>query len=209
MKDLLVFAADADTGAFIGALLDRPEALGIRRVTFDIKRHDRRDPGMVTDGPERARLWKGHYEKALLIWDHEGSGRERKQTPAQAAADIAGRMDDVTWANNHTVVVLEPELEIWLWHCESALRAHLDVSADELLKWIEVFAGRARETPEAVKRDSPKDLFEDIVKVRLKRTISPRDFEHIGRRASIRGLMSCPSFAAIAGALREWFPPEP
>lgn len=206
MKDLLVFAADADTGAFMRSTLNRPEAVDIRRITFDIQTHPRRDSGMVTDGPELARLVKGRYHKALLICDHHGSGREHKQTAAQVATEIGERMDGVTWAGNHAVSVLEPELEQWLWHCESALARHLNVTLDQMQDWAEGFARRAKQTPEAVRRASPKELFEDIVKVRLKRTISPRDFEHIGRQASVPGLMACPSFARIVQTLRAWFP---
>jgi hypothetical protein len=103
--------------------------------------------------------------------------------------------------------VLEPELEQWLWHCELAVTEHLRVTPDQLREWTAAFAQRAKMTPEATKRDRPKELFEQIVKVRLKRTISPRDFEHIGRRASIPSLMACPSFAEIVQALRSWFPP--
>jgi len=67
-------------------------------------------------------------------------------------------------------------------------------------------AKAANQTIEALKRTSPKELFEHIMKDRLRRTISPRDFEKIGKQASVRGLMSCPSFAEMMKVLRTWFP---
>ena len=209
MKDLLVFVADADIEAFMRAVLARPEALGIGTASFEIRRHQRHDSGMVSDGPELTRVGKGDFGKVLLILDHHGSGREHRQTAAQLAADIANRMDGVTWAGNHAVAVLEPELEQWVWHCEAAMVTHFKVSQDQLRAWIAAFAHRAKQTAAAAKRQQPKELFEDIVKGQLKRTISPRDFEHIGRRASVPGLLACPSFAVIAETLRAWFPPEP
>ena len=209
MKDLLVFVADADIEAFMRALLARPEALGIRRASFDIRRHPRRDSGMVGDGPELARTGKGEFRKALLILDHHGSGRDHRQTAVRIASDVVNRMDGVSWANNHAVAVLEPELEQWLWHCEPALAEHLHITLDQLREWTTAFAQQAKQPPDSVKRDNPKELFEHIVKIRLKHTISPRDFEHIARRASVVGLMGCPSFATIADTLRGWFPPEP
>ena len=96
-----------------------------------------------------------------------------------------------------------------MWYCEPALTAHFEISTEQLSEWANAFALRAKTTVEVVKRKNPKELFEDIVKVRLKRTISPRDFEHIGRRASVAGLLACPSLAAIVQTLRAWFPPEP
>ena len=107
---------------------------------------------------------------------------------------------------HYTIAVLEPELEQWIWHCEPALAAHLKVTATELSAWGEAFARRGGTTVEAAKRDAPKELFEEIVKIRMKKPISPRDFEHIGRRASIPALLACPSFAAVVRALRSRFP---
>ena len=39
MKDLLVYAADADAMAFMRAMLGKPQALGIPTISFDIERH--------------------------------------------------------------------------------------------------------------------------------------------------------------------------
>lgn len=50
MKDLLVYVADADALAFLRAILQRHQALGIRPITFDIERHPQRDAGMVHSG---------------------------------------------------------------------------------------------------------------------------------------------------------------
>ena len=44
------------------------------------------------------------------------------------------------------------------------------------------------------------------MRVKLKQTISPRDFEEIGTRASITKLRNCDSFLRIADILRTWFP---
>jgi len=50
MKDLLVYVADADALAFVRAVLNRPQALEIRPIVFDIERHPQRDAGMVQSG---------------------------------------------------------------------------------------------------------------------------------------------------------------
>jgi hypothetical protein len=81
MKDLLVYVADADALAFMKAVLERPPALGIRPIGFGIERHPMRDSGMVQSGAELTRMKKGKYHKALLMWDHHGSGRDHRQAP--------------------------------------------------------------------------------------------------------------------------------
>lgn len=47
MKDLLLQVADADVQAFMQSLLNKPQALMIQSITFDIERHACRDSGMV------------------------------------------------------------------------------------------------------------------------------------------------------------------
>ncbi|MBI5165460.1 MAG: hypothetical protein HY985_16340 [Magnetospirillum sp.] len=44
---------------------------------------------------------------------------------------------------------------------------------------------------------------------RLKRTISPRDFEAVGKRASVKGLLACETFRAVVDVLHRWFPLTP
>jgi hypothetical protein len=51
-----------------------------------------------------------------------------------------------------------------------------------------------------------KELFEFICLEKLKRSISPRDFEEMGKIASIRSLRKNSSFAKIVILLQDWFP---
>lgn len=81
MRDLLVYVADADIEGFMRAVLTRHQALKIRKINFEIKRHPQRDSGMIQSGPELTRMQKANYAKALLIWDHHGSGATN--TPPQ------------------------------------------------------------------------------------------------------------------------------
>lgn len=208
MKDLLVYVADADAMAFMRSTLNKHQALGIRAISFDIERHPQRDAGMVSSGAELARMKKGSYSKALLMWDHHGSGRDHKQEPRQAAGDIQDKLDAYTWSGNSAVTVLVPELEQWLWHCESAVAAHCGVTTVQLGQWIVQRAQKLNRSADALKQEQPKELFEYVMREKLKRTISPRDFEEIARRAGIAGLLACDSFRSIVDALRLWFTPD-
>jgi hypothetical protein len=206
MKDLLLYVADADAQAFMNSLLNKPLALGIREITFDIKRHPQRDSGMVQSGSELTRMEKGKYQKALLTWDHHGSGRDHKQSPEQVRDEIQNKLDSYTWSGNSSVTIFVPELEQWLWYCESALISYCGISAEQLNTWLADRSGKLGKPVDVLKAEQPKELFEYVMRERLKRTISPRDFAEIGKLAGVTGLMDCESFRSVADVLRAWFP---
>lgn len=206
MKDLLLYVADADAQAFMNSLLNKPIALGIRQITFDIERHPQRDSGMVQSGPELTRMKKGRYQKALLAWDHHGSGRDHKQSPEQVRNEIQNKLDSYTWSENSSVTIFVPELEQWIWYCENALLTYCGISSDQLNTWLADRSGSLGKPVDVLKAERPKELFEFVMRERLRRTISPRDFAEIGNHAGIVRLMGCDSFRSVVDVLRSWFP---
>lgn len=207
MKDLLFYVADADAMAFMQAILEKPRALGIRQIQVDFERHPQRDAGMVQSGAELVRMKKGFYQKALLMWDHHGSGRDRSHRPELVQHQIQSKLDTFTWQNNSAVIILVPELEEWIWYCESAILGHYGMTHAQLGQWMDDGVKKlGGTTADGVKVGHPKELFEYVVRYRLHRTISPRDFHEIAKRASIPKLMQCHSFFSIVEKLRVWFP---
>jgi len=55
-------------------------------------------------------------------------------------------------------------------------------------------------------KSEQKELFEYVCLEKLHRTISPRDFEKIAARASLRKWQDSRSFSSIVALLKEWFP---
>lgn len=206
MKDLFLYVADADAQAFMNSLLNKPLALGIRQITFDIERHPQRDSGMVQSGSELTRMKKGKYQKALLTWDHHGSGRDHRQSSEEVHAEIQDKLDAYTWSKNSSVTIFVPELEQWLWYCENALISYCGISAEQLNTWLADRSGKLGRSIDVIKAEQPKELFEYVMRERLKRTISPRDFSEIGKLAGVNGLMACESFRSVVDVLRAWFP---
>lgn len=208
MKDLLLYVADADALAFMRSILERHRALGIRPISFDIQRHPLRDSGMVQSGAELVRMKKGEYHKALLIWDYHGSGRNHKQAPESLQAEVQNKLNGSSWKNSSAVIIIVPELERWLWFCENAVADHYAITRTTLQSWVNDRAGQMDIAADDLKKHKPKELFEYIVRDRLKRTISPRDFAEIGELASVKGLLKCDSFYSVAKVLRAWFPQD-
>jgi hypothetical protein len=206
VKDLLVLAADADAMAFLRSLLLRPEAMGVRPLDFSLDRHPQRDAGVVQSGAELLRMRKGAFAKVLLVLDHHGCGREHRQSAPEVAANLQSKLDTFTWSSNSAVAVLSPELEHWLWHCEAAVAKHCQVSMRQLGAWTSEYAQRLSLPLAQVKQHRPKELFEYVMGERLRRTVSPRDFEQIGSHASVAKLMASDSFAFVRARLQAWFP---
>ena len=207
MKDLFVYTADADAQQFLKSILNRPQALSIKPIEFHVERHTGRDSGMVQSGAELARMQKKAFRHALLTLDHHGSGRVGPgRLPQDIINEIQGKLNKFSWSDRSSVVIFVPELEQWLWHAENAMLAHFELTGNLLNSWVDDRAKKLGRSVEDLKTNQPKELFEYIIRDRLRRTISPRDFEEIGKRAGVDGLMKSQSFAAIVNLLRCWFP---
>ena len=162
---------------------------------------------MVHSGAELARMQKKEFRHALLTLDHHGSGREgRGRLPQDIINEIQGKLNKFSWSDRSSVVIFVPELEQWLWHAENAMLAHFELTGNQLNSWVDDRAKKLGRSVDDLKTNQPKELFEYVIRDRLRRTISPRDFEEIGTRAGVDGLMKSQSFAAIVNLLRCWFP---
>lgn len=112
--DLVVLAADKDLQFALEGLLARPGALGIRRIEWDIFVEPEHDPGCALRGVEFLKPFANQYRHGLLIFDHDGSGREaqsRTQLQDKLNRDLAHVWD----GGKARAIVIAPELEAWVW----------------------------------------------------------------------------------------------
>jgi hypothetical protein len=163
---------------------------------------------MVGSGPELVRLRKGAFGKALLIWDHHGSGWEGKRQPQEAHDAVVARLEGVTWKDHAEAVVIVPELEEWLWYSKSSLRKCLGVSEEDLGTWVADFSRMRKRPAEAIAKELPRELLDFVFRRRLGRGVRPREFENIAGSASLNDWSESGSFGALAALLRAWFPPQ-
>ena len=113
-KDLIVLVADKDMEYALKGLLARPAALGIRSVNADILVHPQHDAACAQRGVPFLAGFSDQYEYGLLMFDHEGSGKE--DIPA---LDLQKQINEEflrsTWGTRARAIVLSPELESWVW----------------------------------------------------------------------------------------------
>lgn len=114
MKDLFALVADQDMVETTKALLKRHQGLGIRPIEYTVERHLRRDPGCRGDAARRLRPHLHQYDKAVVMFDKHGCGREdssREAIQREVERDLASN----GWRDRAKAVVIDPELEASVW----------------------------------------------------------------------------------------------
>ena len=113
-KDLIVLAADKDLESTLRGLLPRHQSLGIRAITVDIIVDSQHDPACAQRGVGFLSMFSQQYSHGLLIFDHQGSGREMVN-PRALQEQLNGDFAASAWGERARAIVLSPELEAWVW----------------------------------------------------------------------------------------------
>ena len=93
----------------------RRPSLNIRDISFDIRRHQNKDPGCRTESAAYLRELQGEYAKAMVVFDFRGCGAE-DVGPEELEEVLETELASAGWSNeNAAVIVLYPELEAWLF----------------------------------------------------------------------------------------------
>jgi len=182
-------------------LLSRPEALGIRPVAFDIYTHPYRDPGCVGSAESLLRAFVRTHLYALLMFDRQGCGRQESRK--ELARELVDRLSRSGWDDRCAVIVLDPELEVWVWsdspHVEDVLG--WGNRQPRLQAWL-----RDRQYLAAgeTKPSRPKEA----MKAALREARRPRSsslYRQLAERVSLRDHNE-PAFGELCAALQTWFP---
>jgi len=202
-KDLIVLVADKNMEAVVTGLLGRPQSLGMRPITFDVFVHPRRDPGCLTGADDFLRPFCGAYRYALVLFDHEGCGRE--SVPAEALADeVKTRLESVGWTDRAEVVVLAPELEVWAW-TDSPHVAHALGWAGQMPSLRAWLVEHGYWQPDEAKPRRPKAAFEAVLR-QVRKPRSSAIYGDLARSVSLKGHTE-PAFLRLTQALQKWFGP--
>ena len=202
LRDLILLVADSNIEFTMKGLLSRPEALRIRQIDANVVRHPERDPGCLLRSPEFLRPFQNEYRHALVMLDREGSGqgsKSRQELERSLEEDLA-----VSWDERAAAIVLDPELEIWLWSDSPEVDAVLgwqDRNPD-LRSWLvqEGFADEPTDKPER-----PKEATEQALRIARKPRSSAL-YRRLAQKVSFRRCTD-PAFEKLKRVLREWFPP--
>ncbi len=203
-KDLVVLVADKSMEAAVRSALCRPQALRIRNITFDVYRHPQKDTGCRVRSAQFLSAFTRIYEHAIVLFDCEGSGTKAS---AQDTETIVEReLPKAGWSNRAAAVVIEPELEAWIWSDSPVVDRILGwrekKPALPLRHWLEqkgfLAAGR-------VKPLRPKEALEAVL-LEMKRPRTSSLYDDMAREV---GLDRCAdrAFLKFKKTLQSWFPP--
>jgi hypothetical protein len=200
-KDLVVLIPDKNTEAAVLGILRRTESLGIRTITHDRFVHPERDPGCRCQSVSFMRTFASRYSRCLVLFDKEGAGAGDKGRE-QIEAEIESGLRTSGWGDRACVIVIDPELEAWVWgnspHVEIALG--WQDRPVRLRAWLEA---EGLWEPTCAKPARPKEAVERVMLESRKRR-SSAVYEQLARRVSLSECTD-PAFAKLRTILKEWF----
>jgi hypothetical protein len=113
-KDLIILVADRSMKLSMDILLARHKDLGIRSISCDVFSHENNDPGVLRESHSFLRAQGRRYRYAITICDRDGCGKEAFPRE-QLEASIEQRLRENGWENRAAAIVIDPELEAWIW----------------------------------------------------------------------------------------------
>jgi len=200
--DLVVLVPGKDDFETLDALLStRTQSLKIKPPRYKILTHPRHDPGCFHGAQDVLQPLQRSAKHALVVFDHSGSGQENK-TPDVVAHDVKDRLSRSGWGDRAEVLVLCPELEVWIWSDSPHVEAVLEWEnrAQRLREWL---LNRGLWPREHTKPHDPKRCLEET----LRKTGIRRSSAVYRELAERVGLDNCTdaAFLRLKEILQAWF----
>lgn len=200
IKDLIVLVADKNMEATFKSLLNRHQSLNVRPIAFDIFVHPYKDPGCRLEAAGFLRSFCNQYRHALVVFDREGSGSlESRETLEES---VSARLTQNGWDDRAEVIVLDPELEVWVWNRSPHVERVLGWSESNvaLRSWL-VQNNYAQD--ENAKPARPKEAMEAALQI-VKKPRSSSIYSQISETVSLQGHTE-PAFLKLRTVLSAWF----
>ena len=200
-SDLIALVADKNMEYAIRGILARHQSLGVRPVDREVYVHPERDPGCLRRCEHFLRPFAGQFERAIVMFDREGCGRDAASRD-ELESDVERRLAATGWGNRSAAIVVDPELENWVWS-ESP-------HVDDILGWSGVeptlrdwLVTRGYLTQESAKPDRPKEAMESALQAAQVRRSSSL-YRELASRVSLTHCAD-PAFLKLRSLLQAWF----
>lgn len=209
-RELFVVVADLDTENTIKTLLcSRQKSFNIS-LNFspfnppdgDLLRYAGRDAGCYKDAVDLLRTPQQTHQHALLFFDRHGSGVDHKSR-TDIEQEVEEKLHQSGWEpSNVAVIVLDPELESWVWSTSPQVV--------EILGWKNEYRA-LREyllnchfwDEHAPKPHAPKEALRQALRKQRKPLGAPL-FAELASKVSIHHCQD-PSFQKFQTCLQMWF----
>lgn len=201
-KDLVLLVADRNMEYAAKGILSRAKALKIREVTFDIYVSPWNDSGCLLHGCDILRSLVTQYKYALVMLDHKGCGQEQ-ESRTSLEEYIEKELTKCGWSERAAAVVIDPELENWVWSDSPHVDSVLGWSGKQpdLRNWL-IAQGLLSDGKSKPVR--PKKAMEEALRTAQKARSSAL-FLQLAKKVSIERCAD-PAFAKLKTVLITWFP---
>ena len=203
-RDLVVLVPCEAIEYTVRGLLSRRKSLGIYELQFRVFRHIRRDNGCFSHGHDFLRPMVLQYSRCLVMFDRHGCGQENRPRE-ELEKIVTDRLSEAGWGERATAVVLDPELEVWIWsdspHVDRCLG--WQDRKPNLRKWLEE---NGRWSCGTLKPENPKEAALSAVR-HVGNTLSRATYYDLAKSVSLKRCTD-PAFQRFCEILRNWFPEE-
>ena len=201
-RDVVVLVPDLDIAGTVEGLLRRPESVGTRPVSFSIARHLRRDSGCRARAAERLREYIRDHRYAIVLFDKHGCGDPRESRES-IRAEVEQRLSRNGWPDRCRAIVIEPELEAWIWTESRQVPSALGWRGDyrSLRDWL---TSRGLWSSGAPKPADPKRALKAVLRT-TRRPLSASLYRELADTVTVRRCVD-PAFNEFTRTLRSWFP---
>jgi len=203
-KELIVLVADKSMKVSLDTVLGRHQALGIRPLRpadYDVIVQINYDSSVLLSAHDFLRSQSHRYRHALVLCDRHGCGRE-DWSREELETDLENRLRLCGWQSRSAAVVIDPELEVWMWTDSPHL--------DEILGWRgrrpglrEWMREKGFWPEEHAKPDAPQRCLDEALYC-VQKPRSSALFRAVAERVSLRRCQD-PAYLKLVATLRAWF----
>ncbi len=203
-QDLIVLVADLDIKVAIEAILHRTKSLGIREISFQVDIFSKHDSGCYRFPHDFLRPFVRQFDYAMVVFDRHGCGREQRSRE-ELAADVESLLEQNGWAERAAAIVVDPELEAWVWSRSPEVSAVLGWRGTTLDLWNWLTERGVVNLGDRKPRD-PKDALHKTLRNTGKRP-SAVIFRELAQRVGLRRCTD-PAFSKLKKTFLHWFSAE-
>jgi hypothetical protein len=204
MNELIILVPCIDIETVLDTLLTyRTNDLKITPINFKILRHPNRDSGCCKDAVNSIRPFIKSYKYALVVFDKHGSGKD-EDVKKNIEETIEEELGKNGWKDKCACIVIEPELENWVWVKSDHIAHSLGWK-----NWKELYSWLIKEkhwTEGNPKPKDPKDAMDTVLRICQKRH-SASIFKNITQNVTFESCIDT-SFFKLKTVLNRWFKPN-
>ena len=182
--------------------MNRPASIGIQPVSFSVNRHLRRDSGCRSDAVERLRRFIRDHRYAVVVFDKHGSG-DPGESRESIGDDVERRLAGDGGEDRCKAIVIEPELESWIWNGSRHVPDILGWKGDYggLREWL---AGLGLWSSDDPKPSNPKRALRAVLR-KTRTPLSAKLYRELADTVVVRRCVD-PAFSEFRATLQRWFP---